>query len=104
MLGESVGICSCHQTERDYSVEQVRIGTVFAERASIAIDDYQLYLREVGFKEHLEQEVADPTSPHCAGGPITALETRAMRRGYGRVPGRSGTQIQPPKHRMRPPS
>ena len=60
--GHSIGtICTFHKSEREYSEEQVRIAAMFAERAAVAIDNYELYRKQVNFNAHLEIEVTKRT-------------------------------------------
>ncbi len=60
--GQSMGtICTFNKTERRYSEEQVRIAAMFAERAAVAIDNYELYRKQVDFNAHLELKVAKRT-------------------------------------------
>ncbi|MEA3412947.1 MAG: ATP-binding protein [Pseudomonadota bacterium] len=62
LQGRCVGtICTFHKTERDFSDEHVRVATIFAERASVAIDNYELYRNQVAFNERLEREVDNRT-------------------------------------------
>ncbi len=60
--GEVIGtICSFHKKTRSFSVDEVRIAEIFAERAATAIDNYQLYMQQQQFNQALEVEVAKRT-------------------------------------------
>ncbi len=60
--GEVIGtICSFHNQPRQFSVDEVKIAEIFAERAATAIDNYQLYLQQQQFNQALEVEVAKRT-------------------------------------------
>lgn len=60
--GEVIGtICSFHRKPRKFSLQEVRIAEMFAERAATAIDNYHLYLQECRFNELLSAEVAKRT-------------------------------------------
>jgi PAS domain S-box-containing protein len=60
--GEVIGtICSFQHQPRHFTVEEVRLAEIFAERAAIAIDNYQLYQQQQKFNQALEAEVARRT-------------------------------------------
>ena len=54
-------VCCFHQNPRDFSAEEVQCAEIFAERATTAIDNYQLYQKQLKFNETLEAEVAKRT-------------------------------------------
>ncbi|MDJ0647798.1 MAG: AAA-like domain-containing protein [Xenococcaceae cyanobacterium MO_188.B19] len=54
--GELVGtICSFHSTPRKFSEEEVRLASIFAERAASAIENYNLYQKLQEMNEKLEE-------------------------------------------------
>lgn len=54
--GELVGtICSFHSTPRKFSKEEIRLVSIFAERAASAIENYQLYQKLQEMNEKLEE-------------------------------------------------
>ncbi len=55
-------ICSFHRTPRCYDPEEIKYVELFAERATTAIHNYQLYTQQVQFNEALEAEVAKRTA------------------------------------------
>lgn len=60
--GEVIGtICSFSQQPRQFTTEEVQLAEIFAERAAIAIDNYQLYQKQQQFNEALEAEVIKRT-------------------------------------------
>lgn len=60
--GEVIGtICSFHHQARSFKPEEVRLATIFAERAATAIDNYQLYEQLQQFNGSLEAEVMQRT-------------------------------------------
>lgn len=60
--GQVVGtICSFHKQPRQFSLEEVNIAELFAERAATAIDNYFLYQQQLKFNQTLEAEVARRT-------------------------------------------
>jgi len=61
--GEVVGtICSFHRTPRTFSADERQIVRLFAERAAIAIDNYELYQQQKAFNARLEAEVHKRTA------------------------------------------
>jgi PAS domain S-box-containing protein len=54
-------ICSFQCQPRQFTAQDVRLAEVFAERAAIAIDNYQLYQQQQQFNQALEAEVARRT-------------------------------------------
>ena len=57
--GEMVGtICSFHETPRKFDQEEVRLASIFAERAASAIENYQLYQKLQEMNETLQQQLA----------------------------------------------
>ncbi len=61
--GEVIGtICSFHAEARRFSEAERRIAGLFAERAAVAIDNFQLYQKQREFNSRLEQEVASRTA------------------------------------------
>jgi signal transduction histidine kinase len=60
--GQVIGtICSFQQQPRRFTTQEVHLAEVFAERAAIAIDNYQLYQQQQQFNQALEAEVARRT-------------------------------------------
>lgn len=55
-------VCCFHQTPRRFTSEEVQCAEIFAERATTAIDNYQLYQKQLKFSETLEAEVAKRTA------------------------------------------
>lgn len=55
-------ICSFHGQPRDFDPEEVRSVELFAERATTAIDNFQLYQQQRQFNDILEKEVAARTA------------------------------------------
>ncbi len=55
-------ICTFHHSVRRFTESDTRVASLFAERAAIAIDNYQLYQRQLKFSEHLEEEVEKRTT------------------------------------------
>lgn len=61
--GEVIGtICSFHRTPRTFSADERQIVRLFAERAAIAIDNYELYQQQKSFNARLEAEVHERTA------------------------------------------
>lgn len=61
-IGEVIGtICSFQRQPRCFTDQEVRIAEIFAERAAMAIDNYQLYQQQRQFNQILEAEVAQRT-------------------------------------------
>lgn len=61
--GEVIGtICSFHQQPREFSLEEIQLGELFAERAATAIDNYHLYKQQRQFNHLLEAEVQKRTT------------------------------------------
>lgn len=60
--GEVIGtVCSFQQQPRQFTPKEVRLAEIFAERAAIAIDNYQLYQQQQQFNQALEAEVTRRT-------------------------------------------
>lgn len=55
-------VCSLHRQPRHFTVEEVGIVELFAERAATAIDNYNLYQQQRRFNELLEVEMAKRTA------------------------------------------
>ena len=55
-------ICTFHQNPRHFSESETRVAALFAERAAVAIDNFQLYQKQLEFNKRLEQEVAKRTA------------------------------------------
>ena len=55
-------ICSFHAEPRQFDPEEIKCVELFAERATTAIDNYQLYQKQIKFNEVLEAEVAKRTA------------------------------------------
>lgn len=56
--GEIVGtICSFHSTPRQFDQEEVRLASIFADRAASAIENYQLYQKLSAMNETLQQQL-----------------------------------------------
>ena len=55
-------ICSFHEQPRQFSPEEIKCVELFAERATTAIDNFQLYQQQLKFNERLEAEVAKRTA------------------------------------------
>jgi signal transduction histidine kinase len=61
-VGEVIGtICSFQRQSRCFTDQEVRIAEIFAERAAMALDNYQLYQQQRQFNQILEAEVAQRT-------------------------------------------
>lgn len=61
--GDIIGtICSFHGSPRKFSDVERQIAGLFAERAAVAIDNYQLYQKQRDFNSRLEQEVERRTA------------------------------------------
>lgn len=61
-VGDIIGtICSFQRQPRCFTDQEVRIAEIFAERAAMAIDNYQLYQQQRQFNQILEAEVAQRT-------------------------------------------
>lgn len=60
--GEVLGsLCYFDEAARDYSSDEVALAKILADRAAIAIDNYQLYQILLQHKATLEQQVAERT-------------------------------------------
>jgi PAS domain S-box-containing protein len=60
--GSIIGtICSFQRQPRHFTEQEVHLAEVFAERAAIAIDNYQLYRQQQQFNQALEAEVTRRT-------------------------------------------
>ncbi|MFK8185148.1 MAG: ATP-binding protein [Phormidesmis sp.] len=55
-------VCCFHSTPRSFSDDEVQCAEIFAERATTAIDNYQLYQKQLKFNETLEAEVTKRTA------------------------------------------
>jgi len=55
-------VCCFHSTPRSFSSADVQCAEIFAERATTAIDNYQLYQKQLKFSETLEAEVSKRTA------------------------------------------
>lgn len=55
-------ICSFHGQPRAFTPEEIKCVELFAERATTAIDNFQLYRQQLKFNETLEKEVAARTA------------------------------------------
>ncbi|MGD1898624.1 MAG: ATP-binding protein [Phormidesmis sp.] len=55
-------ICSFHEQPRQFDPEEIKCVELFAERAMTAIDNFQLYQKQLKFNEVLEAEVAKRTA------------------------------------------
>lgn len=55
-------ICSFHEQPRQFNPEEIKCVELFAERATTAIDNYQMYQNQLKFNEVLEEEVAKRTA------------------------------------------
>ncbi|AUT03148.1 ATPase [Nostoc sp. CENA543] len=61
--GEVIGtICCFHQQPREFSLEEIQLAELFAERAATAIDNYHLYEQQCRFNQILETEVEARTA------------------------------------------
>ncbi len=61
--GRVIGTVCCFGAKpRNFSVEALRITELLAERAAIAIDNYNLYQKQQDFNQALEEEVAKRTA------------------------------------------
>lgn len=61
-LGKTIGtICSFCESPRQFSEAELTTVELFAERAAIAIDNYNLYQQQLDFNHALEREVAKAT-------------------------------------------
>ncbi len=61
--GDIIGtICSFHGSPRKFSEAERQIAGLFAERAAVAIDNYQLYQKQRDFNSRLEREVERRTA------------------------------------------
>lgn len=54
-------VCCFHKHPRTFDPEEVKCVELFAERATTAIDNFQLYQQQLEFNERLEAEVAKRT-------------------------------------------
>ncbi len=62
-VGNVIGTVCCFGVEpREFSTEALQIAELFAERAAIAIDNYNLYQQQQDFNQALEIEVAKRTA------------------------------------------
>ncbi|CAN1211394.1 PAS domain-containing protein [Tumidithrix helvetica PCC 7403] len=58
--GSVIGtICSFHQQPRKFTLEEIRLVEVFAERAATAIDNYNLYQQQQELNQKLQQEIEE---------------------------------------------
>jgi signal transduction histidine kinase len=58
--GDIIGtICSFQCRPRRFTAQEVRLAEVFAERAAIAIDNYQLYQQQQQLNQQLEAEIRE---------------------------------------------
>jgi signal transduction histidine kinase len=58
--GDVIGtICSFQCRPRRFTAQEVRLAEVFAERAAIAIDNYQLYQQQQQLNQQLEAEIRE---------------------------------------------
>ncbi|MEM9162901.1 MAG: ATP-binding protein [Cyanobacteria bacterium P01_F01_bin.4] len=65
--GKIIGtICSFHQTPRVFSSDDVKLAELFAERAAIAIDNYQLFQQQQQLNECLAGEIAERKEAEAA--------------------------------------
>lgn len=55
-------ICSFHAQPRQFDPDEIKCVELFAERATTAIDNFQLYQKQLKFNETLEAEVAKRTA------------------------------------------
>ena len=55
-------ICCFHEQPRSFDLEEIKCVELFAERATTAIDNFQLYQQQIKFNERLEAEVAKRTA------------------------------------------
>ena len=55
-------ICSFHEQPRQFDPEEIKCVELFAERATTAIDNFQMYQKQRKFNESLEAEVAKRTA------------------------------------------
>jgi signal transduction histidine kinase len=55
-------ICSFHRQTREFTLEEIQIVELFAERAATAIDHYHLYRQQCQFNQVLEAEVEKRTT------------------------------------------
>ncbi len=63
MQGEVLGtICSFNHQPRKFSLEEIRIVELVAERAATAIDNFRLYQQQQQFNQRLAEEVAHRTA------------------------------------------
>ena len=61
--GKVIGTVCCFDTQpQTFSAEELRIAELLAERAAIAIDNYNLYQQQQDFNQTLEAEVAKRTA------------------------------------------
>lgn len=61
--GKVIGTVCCFGVEpQNFSTEELRIAELLAERAAIAIDNYNLYHQQRDFNQALEEEVAKRTA------------------------------------------
>jgi PAS domain S-box-containing protein len=59
-VGEVIGtICSFQRQPRHFSVEEIKLAEIFAERAATAIDNYQLYQQQQQINEQLQVEIEE---------------------------------------------
>ncbi|MBX2866229.1 MAG: GAF domain-containing sensor histidine kinase [Leptolyngbyaceae cyanobacterium MAG.088] len=60
--GKTLGtVCCFHKQPRTFAPEEVKCVELFAERATTAIDNFQMYQQQLKFNERLEAEVAKRT-------------------------------------------
>ena len=55
-------VCSFHAQPRQFNPEEIKCVELFAERATTAIDNFQLYQKQLKFNETLEAEIAKRTA------------------------------------------
>jgi signal transduction histidine kinase len=55
-------VCSFHRQAREFSIDEIQIVELFAERAATAIDHYHLYQQQCQFNHILEAEVEKRTA------------------------------------------
>ncbi|MEO0457702.1 MAG: ATP-binding protein [Cyanobacteria bacterium P01_A01_bin.114] len=59
-IGKVIGtICSFHQMPKTFSPDDVKLAELFAERAAIAIDNYQLFQQQQQLNQCLAAEIAE---------------------------------------------
>ena len=75
--GKLIGtVCSFQAQPRQFQSQELKLAELFAERAAIAIDNYQLYQKQRRFNQRLEAEVAKRTQELAqAKGKLEELNT-----------------------------